>query len=120
MADLADSGHCEQQRVQFYCQDAGQGPRLRQAILPGHGSLGPVFHAFGLISQQEMEAGVGSLSPGMSSKACTIWSQLCVAEPPTCGGLIHQHASRQEAEGLLHVVMLHGFATCRAPDVSLG
>jgi len=47
--------------VEFYVRE-GEGLSKIQCELPAHGSLGPLFFAFGLISVEDLTSGVGSFS----------------------------------------------------------
>lgn len=40
---------------------------LVEAVLPSYGSLGPLFYAFGLITREELEQGIGNYDQGTGS-----------------------------------------------------
>ena len=48
--------------LSFFVLDR-QALRRVEADLPAQGSLGPLFHAFGLISREELQAGAGEVVP---------------------------------------------------------
>ena len=50
-------------RVEFWVPEAGALARL-EADLPPHGSLGPLFYAFGLISAADLRSGAGTYATG--------------------------------------------------------
>lgn len=52
--------------VEFWVKDGEHLTRI-DAQLPSTGSLGPIFFAFGLISEEELQAGAGGCSGGSSS-----------------------------------------------------
>jgi hypothetical protein len=51
-------------QLTFYVRQGGDDDGLGQvsAELPSYGSLGPLFYAFGLISEEELRQGAGSVS----------------------------------------------------------
>jgi len=51
-------------RVEFWVTEAGALARL-EADLPPHGSLGPLFFAFGLISAEDLRSGAGTYATGV-------------------------------------------------------
>ena len=57
--------------LSFYILEE-QGLRRVEAELPDHGSLGPLFHAFGLISWEELRAGAGIVVTSKSHDLCTV------------------------------------------------
>lgn len=65
ITDLTDEGCCKPSTVHFYHHAPGQTPQLKQAEMPGHGTLGPLFRAFGLITEQDLLDGIGKLQPGV-------------------------------------------------------
>ena len=50
-------------RIEFWVPEAGALARL-EADLPPHGSLGPLFYAFGLISAEDLRSGAGTYATG--------------------------------------------------------
>ena len=61
--ELQRKGRVQPSSVQFWVLEDGRLTQIR-AELPGHGSLGPLFYAFGLISADELQSGVGSYNDG--------------------------------------------------------
>ena len=61
-------------KVEFFVKDGAVLTPIR-ADLPAYGSLGPLFMAFGLITQEELAAGVGSCSLGerAADGLVTVW-----------------------------------------------
>ena len=55
---LAKGGHPRSCTVEFWVKDGDQLNRI-QALLPASGTLGPLFLAFGLITEEELRAGAG-------------------------------------------------------------
>ena len=56
-------------RLEFYVHE-GDGMLGRvEAPLPGHGSLGPLFLAFGLITEDDLRRGVGAAELGAPTLA---------------------------------------------------
>ena len=53
-------------RVEFWVLEAGTLAQL-EADLPPHGSLGPLFFAFGLISAEDLRSGAGTYATGTLS-----------------------------------------------------
>lgn len=53
--DIAKGTSPNPAKLEFYVRDAGALVK-REAELPGHGSLGPLFYAFGLISVEALNA----------------------------------------------------------------
>lgn len=53
--DIAQGMSPNPAKLEFYVRDAGALVK-REAELPGHGSLGPLFYAFGLISVEALNA----------------------------------------------------------------
>lgn len=51
-------------QLTFYVRQGGDDDGLGEvaAELPSYGSLGPLFYAFGLISEEELRQGAGSVS----------------------------------------------------------
>ena len=73
VASLTQEQHIDAGRVTFWLLDGASLSRV-DAELPGHGSLGPLFHAFGLISDEELRSGAGSYLTGeqrVSVCSCT-------------------------------------------------
>ncbi|GAB4823551.1 hypothetical protein N2152v2_010597 [Parachlorella kessleri] len=67
-------------KVEFFVKDGAVLTPIR-ADLPAYGSLGPLFLAFGLISQEELAAGVGSCSlGGVNDRDFLQWLNETVAE----------------------------------------
>ena len=50
-------------RVEFWVLEAGALSRV-EAHLPPHGTLGPLFFAFGLISAEDLRSGAGTYATG--------------------------------------------------------
>ena len=61
VAEASRGGRCAPTSLLFHVQQGGAGCSTVQAELPAHGSLGPLFHAFGLASSAEVDAGAGLL-----------------------------------------------------------
>ena len=55
-------------RLEFYVRDADGALGRVEAPLPGHGSLGPLFLAFGLITEEELGRGAGAAELGAPSE----------------------------------------------------
>ena len=74
-----EGGRLEDVTLDFWAED-GPG-RLTQIVaqLPRWGSLDPLFHAFGLISDEELRAGTGSVRAGAisASLAAPSWRTFC-------------------------------------------
>ena len=80
-------GVCPEQALNAYCDDVASGRRPAaarleffvreadgvlgrvEAPLPAHGSLGPLFLAFGLITEEELRQGAGTAELGASCNA---------------------------------------------------
>ena len=60
---LGRGGRAEGARLEFWVSEAGALARL-EAELPPHGSLGPLFYAFGLISAEDLRSGAGTYATG--------------------------------------------------------
>lgn len=74
VASLTQEQHIDAGWVTFWLLDGSSLSRV-DAELPAHGSLGPLFHAFGLISDEELRSGAGSYFIGelhVSVCSCTI------------------------------------------------
>ncbi len=56
-------------QVEFFVKDGSALTPIR-AELPAYGSLGPLFLAFGLITQEELAAGAGNCTTGAGGRAC--------------------------------------------------
>ena len=63
VAKLTQGQHISAARVTFWLIDGDSLSRV-DAELPAYGSLGPLFHAFGLISAEELKNGAGSYISG--------------------------------------------------------
>ncbi len=61
--ELQRSGRVQPSGVDFWVLEDSRLTKI-SAELPGYGSLGPLFYAFGLISTEELQAGAGSYSDG--------------------------------------------------------
>ena len=73
VASLTQEQHIDAAWVIFWLLDGSSLSRV-DAELPAHGSLGPLFHAFGLISDEELRSGAGSYLTGelrVSACSCT-------------------------------------------------
>ena len=63
--ELASSSHSQNAHVTFWVKAAdGISCEKVDAQLPAFGSLGPLFYAFGLISQEDLRDGLGRLADG--------------------------------------------------------
>ena len=63
VASLTQEQHICAARVIFWLLEGSSLSRV-DAELPAHGSLGPLFHAFGLVSDEELTSGAGSYLSG--------------------------------------------------------
>lgn len=68
-------------KLTFYVR-GGEGEALTEipAELPAYGSLGPLFYAFGLITQEELKEGYGSCGQGADDRDLAAWLRETVAE----------------------------------------
>ena len=74
VASLTQEQHIDAGRVTFWLLEGSSLSRV-DAELPAYGSLGPLFHAFGLISDEELQSGAGSYLHGehrVSVCSCTL------------------------------------------------
>lgn len=84
-----------QQRVEF-CTVAGEDISTIKAVLPASGNLGPLFHAFGLISEAESDH--HTTSPGEVDLPFLTWLAGIVSHAST---LAEEHRVRRaKADGL--------------------
>ena len=65
--ELGRGARSDGARVEFWVLEAGTLARL-EADLPPHGSLGPLFFAFGLISAEDLRSGAGTYATGTLSR----------------------------------------------------
>lgn len=65
--------------VEFWVKDGEEHLSRIDAQLPSTGSLGPLFFAFGLISQEELQAGTGGQHERVVVLCCGHWG---------CGGVV--------------------------------
>lgn len=87
--ELAASSHSQAAEVTFWVKTAdGSACEKVDAQLPAFGSLGPLFYAFGLISQEDLRNGSGSLTDGKLSGP---WWQGPPFEPLTDDVVVAQH-----------------------------
>ena len=63
VANLTQGHNINASRVTFWVIEGDSFSRV-DAELPPYGSLGPLFHAFGLISVEELRNGSGAYIPG--------------------------------------------------------
>ncbi len=63
VAKLTQGEHINAARVTFWVREGDSLSKV-EADLPAYGSLGPLFHAFGLISAEELQNGSGVYIPG--------------------------------------------------------
>ena len=71
MDELQRKGRVQPSAVQFWVLEDGRLTQIR-ADLPGHGSLGPLFYAFGLISADELQSGIGAYNDGALPSALAL------------------------------------------------
>ena len=80
MDALGRGGRAEGARLEFWVSEAGALARL-EAELPPHGSLGPLFYAFGLISAEDLRSGAGTYATGarpqLDKMGCGCFSWEC-------------------------------------------
>jgi hypothetical protein len=69
VASLTQGEYVSSTKVTFWLNEGDTLSRV-DAELPAYGSLGPLFHAFGLISAEELRSGAGSYISG-TSLLCT-------------------------------------------------
>jgi len=68
--DVASGRRPAAARLEFFVRDEADGVLGRvDAPLPAHGSLGPLFLAFGLITEEELRQGAGAAELGASCSA---------------------------------------------------
>jgi hypothetical protein len=65
VASLTQGEYLTSTYITFW-QNEGNALSRVDAELPAYGSLGPLFHAFGLISAEELRSGAGSYISGTS------------------------------------------------------
>ncbi|KAK9846014.1 hypothetical protein WJX81_008468 [Elliptochloris bilobata] len=65
-------------RMEFWVLEAGALAYL-EADLPPHGSLGPLFYAFGLISAEDLRSGAGTYATGQGDTNFLLWLSETVA-----------------------------------------
>ena len=89
-------------RLEFYVHESDGALGRVEAPLPGHGSLGPLFLAFGLITEDELRRGVGAAelgAPPDRDSACVIPDpeavesvMACATAASPCSGVKRGHA----------------------------
>ena len=73
--------------LEFFVREADGVLGRVEAPLPGHGSLGPLFLAFGLITEDELRRGAGAAELGASRSVWTFFVWNSDAEWSTCVNL---------------------------------
>ncbi|KAK9861347.1 hypothetical protein WJX84_007981 [Apatococcus fuscideae] len=94
--ELASSSHSHAAQVTFWVKTAdGAGCEKVDAKLPAFGSLGPLFYAFGLISQEDLRNGSGCLTDGVQDgRNVVAWLGETVVQALEAA---IQHTARQKA-----------------------